>query len=135
MGSRNQDVLRTATRTILSQFVLDAADEVQDVYHLSIRGHNEMSLISFLMQTEEQYAATLIAAELVRFIDGKDGLFVKASRRDGWDQWLETDDLAYNHGFGHDVAEMSHCKVCLAGFTRRKLHPRNRHNSASVSRS
>jgi hypothetical protein len=73
------------------------------------------------MQTEEQYAATLIAAELVYFENRKDGLTAKASRIRGWDQWLVEHDMSYNHGDGEDVAEMSDCRVCLDAFTRHRV--------------
>ena len=77
--------LKTRVRTVLGQFVLAASSQIDDAYHFSVRGNNEMSFSSFTMLTEDIYAATLIAGELVGLENRKDGLRVTSSKN-RWDK-------------------------------------------------
>jgi hypothetical protein len=92
----------------MSQFILDASDHMEDAYHYSIRGQNEMSLGTLTMLSDEMYAAFLIGAQLVSLINKKGGGYKVTSSFSRWDAWLNASDLSYKYGEGQNVAEMSH---------------------------
>jgi len=104
----------------LAEFILDAASLIEEAYHYSVRGKNEMSFGTFSMLSDELYAATLIVGRLVTFEKPKEGGFLVKAATSEWTKWLDDCDLSYKHGDGRNVAEMSSQRVRLNAFKHRK---------------
>ena len=107
---------KKASRRHLAEFVTTAVHELEEAFHFTVRGNNEMSLSTLTMLTREIFAATLIVGGFVKFKRWSGELRVSTSKFIIWDEWLLEHELSYLDGYRKDVAEMSHNKVSISTF-------------------